>query len=121
MNHQAKSIRPFLGSKDYHISRAFYQDLDFKESVISSNMSYFEMNGLGFYLQDAYVKDWVDNTMVFMEVEDVNQFYTALFELDLPSKYEDIKLVPIQNLDWGKECFLHDPAGNLWHFGQFNK
>ena len=121
MNQKAKSIRPFLGSKDYKTSRAFYQALGFKENIISSNMSYFEFDGLGFYLQDAYVKDWVDNTMVFMEVEDVNQFYTALFELDLPSKYEDIKLVPIQNLDWGKECFLHDPAGNLWHFGQFNK
>ena len=121
MNQKAKSIRPFLGSKDYQISRAFYQDLGFKENIISSNMSYFEFDGLGFYLQDAYVKDWVDNTMVFMEVEDVNEFYTALFELDLPSKYQDIKLVPIKNLDWGKECFLHDPAGNLWHFGQFNK
>ena len=121
MNHQAKSIRPFLGSKDYQISRAFYQDLGFKESVISSNMSYFEFDGLGFYLQDAYVKDWVDNTMVFMEVNDVKLFYKNLFELKLPAKYQDVKLVPIKKLDWGSECFLHDPAGNLWHFGEFNK
>ena len=91
MNHQAKSIRPFLGSKDYQISRAFYQDLGFKESILSSNMSYFELSGLGFYLQDAYVKDWVDNTMVFMEVEDVKQFYNVLSDLNLPSKYQDVK------------------------------
>jgi len=120
MNHQTKSIRPFLGSKDYQISRAFYQDLGFKESVISSNMSYFEFDSLGFYLQDAYVKDWIDNTMVFMEVEDVKLFYKDLFELELPAKYQSVKLIPIKNLDWGKECFLHDPAGNLWHFGEFN-
>ena len=121
MNHQAKSIRPFLGSKDYQISRAFYQDLGFKENIISLNMSYFEFDGLGFYLQDAYVKDWVDNTMVFMEVEDVELFYKDLFELKLSAKYQDVKLVPIKNLDWGSECFLHDPAGNLWHFGEFNR
>ena len=121
MNQKAKSIRPFLGSKDYQISRAFYQDLGFKENIISSNMSYFEFDGLGFYLQDAYVKDWVDNTMVFMEVEDVKLFYKELFKLELPAKYQDVKLVPIKELDWGSECFLHDPAGNLWHFGEFNK
>jgi len=22
---------------------------------------------------------------------------------------------------WGKECFLHDPSGILWHFGEFFK
>ena len=121
MNHQAKSIRPFLGSKDYQISRAFYQDLGFKENIISLNMSYFEFDGLGFYLQDAYVKDWVDNTMVFMEVEDVELFYKDLFELKLSAKYQDVKLVPIKELEWGSECFLHDPAGNLWHFGEFNR
>ena len=121
MNQKAKSIRPFLGTKDYQISRAFYQDLGFKESILSSNMSYFELSGLGFYLQDAYVKDWVDNTMVFMEVEDVKQFYNVLSDLNLPSKFENVRLVPIKELVWGSECFLHDPAGNLWHFGEFNR
>ena len=120
MNHKAKSIRPFLGSKNFQISRSFYHDLGFKENIISTNMSYFEFDGLGFYLQDAYVKDWVDNTMVFMEVEDVKLFYKNLFELNLQTKYQEVKLVPIKNLDWGSECFLHDPAGNLWHFGEFN-
>jgi hypothetical protein len=83
-------------------------------------MSYFDTDGLGFYLQNAYVKDWVDNTMVFMEVKDVNQFWDKLLQLQLPTKYEAIQLVPIRVLDWGKECFIHDPSGVLWHFGEFN-
>ncbi|PZO24508.1 MAG: glyoxalase, partial [Flavobacteriaceae bacterium] len=28
---------------------------------------------------------------------------------------------PIRNHDWGRECFLHDPSGILWHFGEFFK
>lgn len=20
---------------------------------------------------------------------------------------------------WGRECFVHDPSGILWHFGEF--
>ncbi len=28
--------------------------------------------------------------------------------------------IPIQKYDWGKECFLHDPSGILWHIGEFS-
>jgi hypothetical protein len=114
-----KSIRPFLGSKNYEISRNFYRDLGFHESILSSAMSYFEMLGLGFYLQNAYVEDWINNTMVFMEVADVETFYKNLLDLNLSANYPTSKLLPIQELDWGNECFLHDPSGILWHFGTF--
>ncbi len=81
----------------------------------------FQKETIGFYLQDAYVKDWIDNTMVFMEVEDVNQFYNHLSRLELSSKYPTVRLLPIQQHDWGSVCYLHDPSGVLWHIGQFNE
>jgi len=121
MQHKANSIRPFIGAKNYGVSQNFYLDLGFREFVISNNMSYFDSNGFGFYLQDAYVKDWIDNTMIFMEVDDVYRFYNDLFALNLPSKYENVRLIPVRELDWGNECFLHDPSGILWHFGTFSK
>jgi hypothetical protein len=74
MEYKAKSIRPFIGSTNFQISRSFYQNLDSKESVLASNFSYFETEGIGFYLHDANIKDWIDNTMLFLEVEDVNQY-----------------------------------------------
>lgn len=120
MEHKAKSIRPFIGAKDYDLSRNFYLDLGFQEIILSADMSYFNSDGLGFYLQNAYVKDWIDNTMIFMEVENVTRFWNELIALELTSKYENVKLVPVRELDWGKECFVHDPSGILWHFGEFN-
>jgi len=120
MEHKAKSIRPFIGAKNYEVSRKFYLDLGFRESILSQNMSYFNTDEIGFYLQDAFVKDWIDNSMIFMEVADVKQFWAELEALDLPSKYDQVKLVPIRELPWGRECFLHDPSGVLWHFGEFN-
>ncbi len=120
MEIKAKSIRPFIGSQEFQISRGFYQDLGFEESIISPNFSYFKTGCFGFYLQDAFVKEWVDNTMVFMEVENVKLFWNQLVSLNLPSKYAHVRLEPIRELDWGRECFLHDPAGILWHFGEFN-
>ena len=122
MKHSAKSIRPFIGAENFEESRQFYKDLGFEESEISKNMSLFKVSDkLGFYLQDAYVKDWIDNTMIFLEVDDVDSYWKELQELDLPGKYENVRLTKIVDNDWGRECFLHDPAGILWHFGQFNQ
>lgn len=120
MEHKITSIRPFIGAKDFELSRSFYRDLGFKESVIENNFSVFEANGTSFYLQDYYVKDWIDNTMIFLEVDDVDRYWNELLALDLHSRYEGVRLTPIRVEDWGKECFLHDPSGILWHFGQFN-
>ncbi|MBL0740573.1 glyoxalase [Chryseolinea lacunae] len=115
------SIRPFIGAKNFDVSRSFYRACGFEEVVLAPGMSLFKIEALGFYLQDAYVKDWIDNTMVFVEVKDVDRYWNDLVALDLPSKYEGVKLVPIRHHDWGRECFLHDPSGILWHFGQFTK
>ncbi len=121
MRQKVVSIRPFIGAKDFGLSRRFYRDLGFKETVLFDTMSFFTTDAIGFYLQDAYVKDWVDNTMIFMEVEDVDEYWIKLVALDLSATYEGVRLVPIRNHDWGRECFLHDPSGILWHFGTFEK
>jgi hypothetical protein len=121
MEATAKSIRPFIGSQNFEISRSFYRDLGFEEIVLFHNMSLFKTGSLGFYLQDAYVKDWIDNTMVFMEVENVDNFYKKLESLNLPSKYTGARLTHPKTFSWGKECYLHDPCGVLWHFGEFNE
>jgi catechol 2,3-dioxygenase-like lactoylglutathione lyase family enzyme len=121
MEHKAISIRPFIGCKNFELSRRFYRDLGFEEVVLFHNMSLFKTGGLGFYLQDAYVKDWIDNTMLFLEVDDVGRYYDELHALDLPSRYENVRLATIRNEAWGRECFLHDPSGILWHFGEFKK
>lgn len=120
MNHNAKSIRPFIGAKDFEVSRMFYRDLGFEETVLSPDLSVFKTNNtLAFYLQKAYVKDWIDNTMLFMEVENVDIFWKNLNKLNLTAKYEGVRLVPVRTMEWGKECFVHDPSGILWHFGEF--
>ena len=121
MEHKAISIRPFIGAENFELSRSFYRDLGFLESILSNNMSYFKTGGLGFYLQDAYVKDWIDNSMIFLEVDDVDRYWNELLALNLTAKYNRVKLTPIRELDWGKECFMHDPSGILWHFGEFYK
>ena len=94
--------------------------MGFSEVVLDAGLSVFRWGKLSFYLQDAYVKEWIDNTMLFVEVENVADTWNALTALELSTKYPEVRLVPIRVESWGQECFLHDPSGVLWHFGEFS-
>lgn len=114
------SLRTFLGSKDFQVSRHFYTALGFQEHIIDPKMSYFIVDeNLGFYLQDYYVQDWIENTMMFLEVNDVDQCYQDIISKELASRYPMVKITGIKNEDWGREFHMLDPAGILWHFGLF--
>lgn len=119
MKPQQLSIRPFIGAKNFEQSRNFYSDLGFEEKILSAGFSLFQTEKIAFYLQDAFVKDWIDNTMIFVEVDDVEAYWQQLSNLNLTQKYELVRLLPVRYEPWGKECFLHDPSGILWHFGAF--
>ena len=114
------SIRPFMGAKNFDSSRAFYTLLGFEELPIDANLSLFRMKEFGFYLQRAYVKDWVDNTMLFLEVDDPESFLEFVKALQLPEKYDLVRVSEMVYKDWGMEFFLHDPSEILWHIGNFN-
>jgi hypothetical protein len=65
-------------------SRQFYRDLGFEESEVSKDLSFFKVNeNLGFYLQDYYIKDWINNSIIFLEVDDVNRYWNELQNLRL--------------------------------------
>lgn len=122
MNYQPKTIRTFIGAKNYNQSREFYRALGFEEVSIDEKMCLFKVNeNLGFYLQDYYVKSWVNNSMVFLEVDDVDKCAEELLSKGLHDKYKYVRFTEIKQFDWGRELFMHDPSGVLWHFCEFNK
>ena len=120
MELKLNSIRTFIGSKDFKISQSFYKELGFKESKISEKMSLFAKDTISFYLQDYFVEEWLNNSMILVEVDNVEDYWRFITKLELDKKYSGCKLIPIQENDWGKECQLIDPSGVLWHFTKFN-
>ncbi len=50
MKQNAVSIRPFIGARNFNLSRNFYRDLGFEETVLAPNLSVFKMQNLAFYL-----------------------------------------------------------------------
>ena len=86
---------------------------------LGENMSYFRQENFGFYLQRAYVKDWVDNSVLFLEVENIADYLEYIQSKSLSNKYEGVRVSKIVYNDWGSEFFVHDPSGILWHIGSF--
>jgi hypothetical protein len=53
---------------------------------------------LGFYLQKAFVKDWVDNSILFLEVETFKRILIQ-FKKKLTTKYTKVKPAKIVHND----------------------
>jgi hypothetical protein len=116
----SKSLIPFIGSKNFEVSRAFYSALGFTEIPIDSSMSLFKIDEQrAFYLQNAYVREWIENTMLFWELDNLNQFHKDLKSSDLTARFPEARISEIKYEVWGKEFFVHDPVGILWHIGEF--
>ncbi len=115
------SLRPFIGAKNYELCIRFYTQLGFTQTVIDAGMCLFSLGSVHFYLQNAYVKDWVDNTMLFLEVDDLDKYYDTFLKMQLGENFPGARLHPIVQRPWGSEFFLHDPSAVLWHIGNFNK
>lgn len=84
------------------------------EEVRLDKMSYFKINdSLGFYLKEDYVKDWVDNSMLFVEVDDVEACRIELISKKLQDKYKLVRFSKIKTFEYGRELFMYKPPGVL--------
>jgi hypothetical protein len=56
-------------------------------------MSDFKVNeNVAFYLQNTYFKDWVDNSIIFLEIDDLDDFRKELFAHNLVEKYQMMRI-----------------------------
>ena len=113
-----ESIRPFLPCKDFDLSRRFYEALGFVK-VLDSEVAIFQANSGGFVLQRYFQKDWAENTMLQLMVDDLDAWWTHVRDLDLPGRFgvQAPKAPAVQA--WGlRVAYLYDPSGVLWHVCQ---
>ncbi len=121
MTYSPLSIRTFIGAKAFNESRSFYKDLGFKEIIIDPKLSHFKLNDQNsFFLQDYYVKDWVNNSMIFLEVDDIEKCEQDILSKGLQEKYKQVRFDGIKEFEWGRVLFMHDPSGVLWHLCEFS-
>ena len=69
-------IKAFVTSKDFDLSKQFYQDLGFELASESNGIICFKScNSSFFLLQDFYEEKYTINFMMHLLVEGIEQFY----------------------------------------------
>lgn len=111
-------VRPFIPAKDFDRTKAFYEALGF-EKVLDGEVAIFNAGSGGFILQQYYQKEWAENTMLQLMVDDLDAWWAHIEALDLPAKFgvQPPKAPAIQ--PWGLNiAYVYDPSGVLWHVAQ---
>jgi len=110
--------KAFVPSKDFALSKRFYQDLGFTLAWSSNELAYLHHGSTSFLLQNFYQKELADNFMMHLLVVDVDEWWRHVQNQKLVERYE-VRAIPPQQQPWGMRDFvLNDPSGVLWRIGQ---
>jgi uncharacterized glyoxalase superfamily protein PhnB len=111
-------VRPFVPAKDFDLSRRFYEALGF-EKVLDGEVAIFNAASGGFILQRHYRKEWAENCMLQLLVDDLDAWWAHIEALDLPSAFGVQAPKPPALQPWGlRTAYVYDPCGVLWHVAQ---
>jgi uncharacterized glyoxalase superfamily protein PhnB len=111
-------IKAFVPSKDFALSKRFYQDLGFDLAWSSENLAYLRHGNSSFLLQNFYEKAHADNFMMHLLVEDVEAWWSHVQDQGLAAKY-GVKVEPPSDKPWGiRDFVIVDPTSVAWRIGQ---
>jgi catechol 2,3-dioxygenase-like lactoylglutathione lyase family enzyme len=118
MPSRAEVARPFLPTRDFDLSKRFYEALGF-EKLLDSDVAIFKVGATSFILQRRYQEQWAEHCMMQLMVDDVDAWWTYIAQLDLPARFGVRPPQPPAVQPWGlRVLYLVDPSGILWHIAQ---
>jgi hypothetical protein len=113
-----ESARPFLPAKDFESSKSFYEALGFRK-LLDGDVAIFGVGESAFILQRHYQKEWAENCMMQLMVDDLDEWWGHIETLDLPHSFAVAQPRPPTMQPWGlRVAYVYDPSGILWHVAQ---
>jgi hypothetical protein len=110
--------RPFLPAKDFDLSKRFYEALGFTK-VLDGEVAIFRIGASSFILQRYYQKEWAENFMMQLMVDDLDAWWSHVSSLALPASFSVPEPKPPALQPWGlRVSYVIDPSGVLWHVTQ---
>jgi catechol 2,3-dioxygenase-like lactoylglutathione lyase family enzyme len=111
-------FKVYMPAKDFEKSKRFYTMLGFTLSEGWGGTADFELNGSSFRLQNYYVKDWAENFMVKIGVDDVEAWHQRAQEIAGGGEFDNISVKPPEDVDGFRVLHVVDPSGVLLVFVQ---
>jgi hypothetical protein len=116
---RASDIKPFIGSRNFDESRDFYVALGWQLNFDAGDLAELELGGCRIYLQKYYQKNWCDNSMLHITVEDAEAWYQHVTSVLEARSYGAARVKPPKEESYGAlVTYVWDPVGILLHFAQ---
>jgi len=118
MSPTINDIKVYVPAKDFELSKRFYEALGFKLTEGFGGTFDCELNGNRFRLQNYYVKDWANNFMMLMGVEDIEAWYEHVRRMDESGEFKGMRVSPPETESGAQLLHVWDPSGVLLIFIQ---
>ena len=117
---KVSDVRPFVPAKDFAVSRDFYASLGWVIEWSDDSLALLANANQRFYLQRYYVKEWAENSMLHITVEDAQSSYVQVKELLDSGRFPGARVsAPRQEPYGALVTHVWDPAGVLLHLAQW--
>ncbi len=115
---QFKSLAPFVPSgKSMERSKELFLELGFEITYDGGDLIVFQKDACRFFLQKYDQKDFAENLMIDVRVDNVQELYESVVSRGLEQKY-GIRITKPKQQFYGIEVNMIDIAGVCWHFIQ---
>ncbi len=110
------SLEPFVPSgSNFEGSKQLFQELGFKINWDAGDYVGFERDGCKFILQRYDQKEFAENFMLSVGVDNIEEFRNQILAKNLPEAF-GIKVGKVTQQPYGKQVNVIDIAGVCWHF-----
>lgn len=108
----------YTPAKDFEVSKAFYSALGFQLTEGFGGTMDCRLGNVVFRLQNYYVKDWANNFMIKLNVDDVDEWYRHVKNVLAEKKYADARCAEPEMVGGARLLHVVDPSGVLLIFIQ---
>lgn len=115
-----REMKVFVPARDWEVSLAFYKAMGCTENWRhESGLAELQWGTTKFLLQNYYHKDWAENFMMQVMVDDAAAWYDHVKELADSGAFGGIRVNPPKAEPWGQTItYVWDPSGVLLHLAQ---
>lgn len=117
---QATELRTFLPAQDFDLAKQFYTALGARIDWCDEHLALLSLAGSSFYLQKHYAKDWAENCMLHLAVQDAQGCFAQITALLASGRFPNARVAtPRQEAHGALVTYVWDPSGVLLHLAQW--
>lgn len=118
----ASDIRAFIPARDFALSKRFYGALGWEARDVGPRLALVDVGReQHFYIQDYYLKDVAENSMLHVTVENAADWHAHVAAVLQGGEFAGARVQAPARQPYGATvAFVHDPSGVLIHLCQWD-